>query len=67
MQSNHQVKLIVVHLLNYVNVSLINEVMELKNLIDSSADKTPYIPPVFIQQFDPKKFLQILDEISFYE
>lgn len=55
------------YLLNYVNVELINEATELKNLIDSSANKTPYIPPIFIQQFDPKKFLQILDEITFYK
>ena len=53
------------YLFNYV--ALFKDAMELKKLIDDAADKTPNIPPVFIQKFDPKKFMQILHDIGSYK
>jgi hypothetical protein len=50
------------HLLKYV--ALFKDAVEFKKLIDDAADKTPSNPPVFIQKFDPKKFMQILHNIG---
>ena len=36
--------------------------MELKKLIDDAADKTPNIPPVFIQKFDLHKIEMFFSE-----
>ena len=52
-------------LFNYVAV--FKDVMELKKIIEETeetAEKTPNIPPVFFQKFDPIKFMQILDDVG---
>jgi len=53
------------NLFNYVEV--FKDAMELKKIIEEAnetADKTPNIPPVFFQKFDPIKFMQILDDVG---
>ena len=48
-------------------VALFKDAMEFKKLIEDAACKVPNIPPVFFQKFDPKKFMQILNNTSSFK
>lgn len=48
------------------NLASFGDAIEFKKLIDYTADKIPKKPPVFIQKFNPKKFMQILHDKGSY-
>ena len=48
-------------------MTLFNDAIELKKIINDKAYKMPNNPPVFIQKFEPQKFMQILHDIGSYK